>query len=160
MGETFHKISHKQALKLATAQYAEAKVALRANQQQHQSEFSKMWVDLSKKWAAGLNDSEREKFSLLKTECERDAFRIIRNFAWMARERNQADFPVALYNLADRLGITPPGAAKLLGRFAESGILSRTAYAVIYQSAARYRWLFRSGFAQSEEVHDAFNYEK
>jgi DNA-binding MarR family transcriptional regulator len=100
---------------------------MRADQDEHAREFAEMWNDLVRKWQVELTDAESKKFVLLKTESEKDAFRIIRNFARMAQERKVPDFPVALYNLAERLGLTPPGAGKLLGRFVEGGILKRTA---------------------------------
>jgi hypothetical protein len=140
VGAVFHKISRKQALVLAEAQYAEATVATRADQAEHAREFAEMWDDLVQRWQCELTTAENGKFARLKIESEKDAFRIIRNFALMAQERNLPDFPVALYNLAQRLDMTPPGAAKLLGRFVEGGILKRTAYAVIHRSATRFAW--------------------
>ena len=141
VGAVFHKISRKQALHLVTAQYAEATVTMRGTQAEHIKEFAEMWDDLVRKWQVELTAAENGKFARLKTESEKDAFRIIRSYARMAQERDQPDFPVALYNLAERLGLTPPGAGKLLGRFVAGGILRRTAYAVIHRSAARYAWV-------------------
>ena len=141
VGAVFHKISRKQAIRLAEAQYAGATVIMRADQGEHAREFTEMWDDLVRKWQVESSDAERGKFALLKTESEKDAFRIIRSFARMAQEKNAPDFPVALYNLAERLDMTPPGAGKLLGRFVEGGILKRTAYAVIHRSATRYAWV-------------------
>ena len=140
VGAAFHKIGRNEARKLVEAQYAEANVTMQASQSRHLREFEQMWDDLFQKWVVELSEPEREKLRVLKTESERDAFRIIRNFARIARERSVDDFPIALSSLASRLGFTPQGAAKLLRRFAENGILRRTAYAVIYKAAARYAW--------------------
>ena len=95
---------------MAEAQYAGATVIMRADQGEHAREFTEMWDDLVRKWQVESSDAERGKFALLKTESEKDAFRIIRSFARMAQEKNAPDFPVALYNLAERLDMTPPGA--------------------------------------------------
>lgn len=150
VGQAFHKISQKQALKLGEAQYEDATVKLRASLSEHLEEFSEMWLDLSKKWTRELSETESAKFAVLKTETERDAFRIIRNFHRMALDRGDTDFPIALYDQASRLGISPPGASKLLGRFCAYGILRRTAYAVIHRSATRYAWLPSNGIERKK----------
>jgi DNA-binding IclR family transcriptional regulator len=99
-----------------------------------------MWAGLVVKWESELTGAETEAFLLLKTESEKDAFRILRNFQWLSHEKGEADFFVSLYDFASRLGLTPPGAAKLLRRFVDGGILKQTAFAVTYKSSARYAW--------------------
>ena len=140
VGAVFHKISRKQAIVLASVQYTNSAIGMRETKTEHVREFSQMWDDLAQKWEGELCRTEKKSFALLGTECEKDAFRIIRNFEWIRRSRRGADFPIALYNFSERLGITAPGAAKLLGRFSEKGIIRRTAYAGT-RSAARYAWL-------------------
>jgi hypothetical protein len=95
---------------------------------------------LAEKWNAALSAAEREIFTRLETENERDAFRIVRSFARKALQDGAADFPVVRDNLAERLGVTGKGAAWIRDKLAKLGIIAKTADYVPNKFAARYKW--------------------
>ncbi len=109
VAEMFHQIGYGVACKIIEAHYREARVPMRASQQEHTAEFTAMWNGLQDTWLAGLNPTERKNFDQAKSENERDGFRIIRSFQRKADEDGTRDFPIARDNFALRLGITPKG---------------------------------------------------
>jgi hypothetical protein len=103
---------------------------------EHLAEFDEAWAGLHRRWLGRLSTTERQKFDILTTEVERDAFRILRNWA----QTESPDFFAHCRTLGDRLGITLRGAAKLRVRFCSLGILKQTAPYVRQKLAARYKW--------------------
>jgi hypothetical protein len=148
-GEMFHQIGYGVACKIIEAHYREARVSMRASQQEHTAEFTAMWNGLKDTWFAGLNPTERENFDQLKSENERDGFRIFRSFQRKADEDGTRDFPIARDNFASRLGVTSKGGGWIRDRLVAAGVVERTAHYVQYRAAARYRWLLHQ-----EQDHD------
>ena len=90
--------------------------------------------------------AERQFFTRLETENERDAFRIVRSFARKAEQDGAADFPIVRDNLAARLGITGKGAAGIRDKLAQLGAISKTVDYVPNKFAARFKWLLPKSF--------------
>jgi hypothetical protein len=141
VGELFHQVGRDAAQRLAATQFRSKAAATRASEAEHLESFSKLWAGLAEKWAAKLSASEREIFTRLETENERDAFRIVRSFARKAAQDGAADFPVARDNLAERLGVTGKGAAWIRDKLAKLGAIAKTADYVPNKFAARFKWL-------------------
>jgi hypothetical protein len=84
-----------------------------------------------------LSAAEREKFGGLSTEAERDAFRILRNWA----QTEKPDFYISCESLGKRLGISLCGASKLRRKFCELRILRQTAQYVPNKLCALFQWI-------------------
>lgn len=106
--------------------------------------FEKLWAGLAENWRSNLSATERQIFTRLETENERDAFRIVRSFARKAEQDSTADFPIARDNLAERLGITGKGAAGIREKFVRLGVIKKTANYVPNKFAARFKWLLKA----------------
>ena len=92
-------------------------------------------------WLAELTEFEREKFEALRVEsADRQAFRVIRNFARLVNEAEE-DFKIVAEHLAKRLGVTLQTACNIRRRFCSAGILKQTTDYVALKFAARFRWL-------------------
>ncbi|MCE0484794.1 MAG: hypothetical protein LV479_11230 [Methylacidiphilales bacterium] len=141
VGEIFHQVGYSVAVEIIEAHYREARVPMRASQQEHSVEFTAMWKGLHGIWLGELNQTERAKFDHLKSDNERDGFRIIRSFQRKAIDGGTRDFPIARNNFAMRLGVTPKGGGWIRDRLIAAGVVERTAHYVQYRAAARYRWL-------------------
>jgi len=141
VGEVFHQVGRDVAQRLATAQFRGKTAATKADETGHMESFEKLWTGLADRWTATLTAAEREIFTRLETENERDAFRIVRSFARKAEQDGAADFPIVRDSLAARLGVTGKGAAWIRDKLARLGAFVKTADYVPNKHAARFRWL-------------------
>jgi hypothetical protein len=140
----FRQVGHLVARRLADAQYQAARVQPKTTLGEHLEEFEELWNWMTAQWRAELSDSERETLALLATEIECDLFRILRNFARYAAEKKESDFPFAIQNCAERLGVCFQYVSKLRQRFVNSSIIVQTAPPATNRSAARFRWCLRA----------------
>jgi hypothetical protein len=121
----------------AELQYHEAKPAPNATLQEHLEEFDQAWSGMERIWRTELSPIERAKLDRLTTEKERDAFRIIRNWA----QTDPHEFKIHCQSLGDRLGMSLTGASKIRRRFCSLGILKQTKPYVPNKFCARFNWL-------------------
>src|SRR5262249_51457123 len=135
----FRQVGHQVARFLADAQYQAARVQPKATLAEHLEEFDELWNWITDQWRAELSDVERETLKLVGTEIECDLFRILRNFARYAASRMETDFPVAIQNVAGRLGVSFQYASKLRQRFVNKAIIAQTEPPITNRSAARFR---------------------
>jgi len=140
VGEIFHQVGQDMAQRLAAAQFRTKTATTKADEAAHLTSFEKHWSGLAVKWTATLSPAEREIFTRLETENERDAFRIVRSFARKADQDGAADFPIARDNLAERLGVTGKGAAWIRDKLAKLGVIAKTADYIPNKFAARFEW--------------------
>jgi hypothetical protein len=140
----FYQVGKDVAQTLAATQFRTKTAATKADETEHLASFEKLWAGLAEKWTASLSTAEREIFTRLETENERDAFRIVRSFGRKAAQDGVADFPIVRDNLAQRLGITGKGAAWIRDKLARLGAVVKTADYIPNKSAARFRWLANS----------------
>lgn len=140
VGATFWLCSKVYGQKLAELQLAEATASTNASASEHREDFLSLWAGMESAWFASMPSDARAKFDLLTTDAERDAFRIIENFARLSGDTEADDFPIGRDNLAARLAMTGKGAGQLRMRFVKLGILQQTAQYRPNVAAARYRW--------------------
>ena len=141
VGEVFHQVGQATARSLAEAQYRTATVKPTATESEHMASFGELWAGLASNWTATLSPAERAIVASLETENERDAFRIVRSYARKAKLDGNTDFPIVRDNLAERLGITGPGAKKVRDKLATLGAIRMTCPHVPNKTAARFEWL-------------------
>lgn len=139
-GTVFHQLGREEAERVVRAQYRAKTIVPAADERTHLAEFAELWERLTREWRVTLTAMEVARLSLLTTEAERDAFRILRSFARLADAEDRADFPIVRDDLAARLGMTGPGAGQLRVRLTAAGILRLTVPYVPNRAAARYAW--------------------
>ena len=137
---SFHQLSRTVAEHLARTQFAEKTVATNADQAEHLKDFAEIWEWMESQWLELLAETERESLTLLSTDAERGAFRIIRSYAHKAALDGNTDFPVARDNLGERVGITGNGAGQLRSKLARFGIIAQTIPYRANVAAARFKW--------------------
>ena len=150
VGEVFHQCGRDVAQRLAAAQFRSKTAATKADETEHLASFEKLWAGLADRWTATLSTAEREIFTRLETENERDAFRIVRSFGRKAKQDGAADFPIARDSLAERLGVTGKGAAWIRDKLAKLDAIAKTADYIPNKKAARFRWLPNGADTASE----------
>src|SRR5262249_36616782 len=123
----------------ARLQHREARPVPVASLNEHLEEFDFAWNGMQRKWLACLTKRERAAFDELDSDNEREAFRIVRN--WWQNNPAEPDFKIRAESLAERLGITLPGACGIRNKFCAADILRLTAPHVPRQLCCRYRWL-------------------
>lgn len=141
VGEMFHQVGHEMAQRIVEAQFTTKTVKTRKTLEGHLKSFQQHWDGLHGKWVATLSTAEVPMFQGLRTDAERDAFRIIRSYFRLSRDNAQEDFPVAVENLGERLGLTKQGASELRKKFVAAGILKQTQRYQPNKAAARFQWL-------------------
>ena len=145
-GDAFHQFGVTVARLTAQAQFQRKSVSTEASEQEHMASFENLWSGLMENWKSILSATERQFFTRLETDNERDAFRIVRSFARKAELDGAADFPIVRDNLASRLGITGNGAAGIRDKLARLGVISKTADYVPNKFAARFKWMLPKSF--------------
>jgi len=145
-GDAFHQFGVTVARLTAQAQFQRKSVSTEASEQDHMASFENLWAGLVEIWKSSLSAAERQFFSRLETDNERDAFRIVRSFARKAEQDGAADFPIVRDNLASRLGITGKGAAGIRDKLARLGAISKTVNYIPNKAAARFKWLLPKSF--------------
>ncbi len=138
VSEGFPQASRDVVRQNGALQYSEATSVPATSLEDHLLDFDEMWCGLWEQWLASVTEAECEKVSALRTETQRDAFRILRGWS---RADQQDDFYAHALSLAERLGISLQGACELRKRFCALGILKKTQDYVPRQLAARYKWL-------------------
>ena len=141
VGEIFRQVGYEMARGIAEAQFSESTVKMAATKKEHLAEFDGLWEGMNKMFLSELNDKEKAIFDVLSTDHEKDAFRIIHSYARLAHAESRNDFPVAMGNLGERIGVTLPGAANIIGRLIAKGAILRTRTYQANKRAAYYRWL-------------------
>ena len=126
---------------IADAQYRAARIQPNATLAEHLEEFEGLWSWTTKQWRAELSHNEQEIFANLETETEPDLFRILKNFARYAADKNEPDFPFPIQHVATRLGVSFQYVSKLRQRFVRASIIAQTAPPITNRSAARVTWV-------------------
>jgi hypothetical protein len=139
----FRQVGREAARQNAELQYNEKKVPTAATLHEHLQEFDELWNWWETQWLSELSESERTKFDALPMDTnDREAFRIVRNFARLAND-GEGDFKIVAAHLAKRLGVTLQTACNIRQRFCSAGILTQTAEYVPQKFAARFHWTAR-----------------
>jgi hypothetical protein len=137
----FRQVSQLVGRRIADLQYQSARVQPKATLAEHLEEFEQLWTWMTTQWRAELSGAEEEVFIMLRTQIERDLFRILRNFARRAYSQKEKDFPFPLQHVAERLGVSFQYVSKLRNRFVGASIIMPTAPAITNRSAARFHWI-------------------
>ena len=85
-------------------------------------------------------DIHFQQATTMETLIDREAFRIIRNFAQLVNDP-EGDFKIVAEHLAKRLPATLQTACNIRRRFCNAEILEPTAPYVPQKLAARFRWI-------------------
>jgi hypothetical protein len=137
----FRQVGHPVARRLADAQYNAARFQPNATLAEHLEEFEELWKWVTDQWHGELSDAEQKAFSKLETETERDLFRILKNFARYAAEKDQTDFPFPIQHVATRLGVSFQFVSKLRQRFVDASIIVQSEQPITNRRAGRFRCL-------------------
>ncbi len=115
------------------------------SREQHMKEAKAMLESVAKSYSESLHEGERRIYAALD-EQERDAFRICRDLALLKTpERELLTFFLSFDHLADRLGIFPPQAQRIMHQLESYGLIkllkkgTRRA-AGVRGEAGTYRW--------------------
>jgi hypothetical protein len=96
---------------------------------------------MRKKLVESFSPEEQQAFHALSSEHQREGFLIVRAFAGAAAHKGEKDFAISRASLADRLSITPPGAADVIRKLCESEVIVQAQSYVRHKRPARFCWL-------------------
>jgi hypothetical protein len=136
VGELFRKFGFALSEQIVKQHYQANGANVRTGEAEHLCEFEQAWKSFRKKELSRFSHSERDRFDKLLTDAQREAFFLCRSFAQL-----ESEFPVSQASLADRLGVTRPGAHYVIDRLIEVGAIKKTAEAKPHRRAACYRWI-------------------
>jgi hypothetical protein len=134
-GELFHKFGFQLSERIVAQHYELYRDKVTTDRDDHMHEFRNAWRSFRWKKERQMTDSERGLFDKLQTEPQREAFLLCRSFAKLKKE-----FPLSQSSLADRLGVTQPGAGCVIARLIKLGAIRKTADAKTNRESAYYRW--------------------
>jgi hypothetical protein len=141
IGNLAHKFGREAAERIVKEHYKRNRENIRSALDDHLREFATAWDGLRAKIVESLSPEERQRFNALGSEHQREGFLIVRAFAGVAARKGEMDFAIARASLADRLSITPPGAADVIGKLCELKVIAPTQGYVRHKSPARFCWL-------------------
>jgi hypothetical protein len=143
IGDLAHKFGFQKALKIVEEHHQVYKDNIRTSLDEHLKEFEKAWTGEIKKIRDRFTAAEKAIYDHLHTEHQREAFRIIWAFAGAAAHKGEKDFPIVRDSLADRLGITPPGASEIIRLLIDKGAIRQTRTYQPHRHPAYYEWICR-----------------
>jgi hypothetical protein len=110
----------------------------------HYAEFLRCWEWMNERqFLPSLTDKERAIHKSATEESQREAFKIVRNFAWADARKNDGKgaFPVSVANLGMRLILGRKATGKIRKWLVESGAIEEVAPAVPTVRPASFRWV-------------------
>ena len=140
IGDLFHKFGRNVSERIAREHYWRYQNRVRTPLDEHMREFGVAWDGLAQKIADALSSRERRKLDQLRSTAQREAFCIIRAFAGAALHNGRRDFAISRSSLADRLGITPPGAGDVIRNLIEVGVIDLVQSCQPHKTSARFSW--------------------
>ena len=141
IGDLIHMFGLEAAELIVQEHYRRNQQNIRSSPDEHLHEFAEAWDGMRKKIVDSLSPDERQKFDALGSEHQREGFLIVRAFAGVAAHKRETDFAIARASLADRLSITPPGAADVIQKLCELEVVALTQAYIRHKKPARFRWL-------------------
>lgn len=140
VGELIHKFGYEAAERIVREHHGRNRNNVVSDAEEHIREFRAAWSGMRSKVIASYPPVERASFESLRTDHQREGFMIIRAFAGAASHKAQQDFDVSQSSLADRLSITPPGAANVIKSLSDLGSIEQTQRPIRHRHCGRYRW--------------------
>lgn len=140
IGDSIYKFGHEAAERIAREHFALYQKNIGTSLDEHMRAFARAWELMRQKLVDSLLPAERSIFDALTSEHQREGFLIVRAFAGAAEHKGNKDFAISQSSLADRLSITPPGAADVIRKLCESEIIDPTQPPIRHKSAGRFCW--------------------
>jgi hypothetical protein len=151
IGELIYKFGSEAAQRVAEELYRLNHHNIASSLDAHLEEFATAWESMHREILDSLSIEERQKFDKLEnSENQREGFFIVRAFAGYARHKGEKDFQISQASFADRLSMTPPGAAKVIRKLCELKIIAGTQPCVRHKTSARFRWLLPGSEANGQ----------
>ena len=141
IGDLIHMFGREAAERIVEEHYRRNQANVRSSLEEHKREFATAWDGMRQKLTDSLSPEEKQKFNALSSEHQREGFLIVRAFAGTAEHKGENDFAIARASLADRLSVTPPGAADVIRKLCELKIIAQTQPYVRHKTPARVCWL-------------------
>jgi TOTE conflict system, Archaeo-Eukaryotic Primase domain len=126
LGDLIHKFGREAAERIITEHYRRYEKNIRSSIGEHIRAFGTAWDLMRQKVVGSLLPAEERIFNALASEHQREGFLIARAFAGAAKHKGQNDFEISRSSLADRLSITPPGAADVIRKLCEAKTIDPT----------------------------------
>jgi hypothetical protein len=137
MGALVHQCGQGLALEAAAQLHKQARPACKTPMDVHLADAAQTFKDLTKKEVDKLNRAERRAYLACKSETERSAFLIVRN--WLVRGGGY----VHRDTLAAHLKVTGEYAGLIRSRFCARAIMRTDDKYVPHHRSKRYEWLLR-----------------
>jgi hypothetical protein len=141
VGNLSNKFGREGAQRIAEEHYQLNQQNVRSTLDEHLREFAAAWDGMRKKLVNSFSPEEHRAFNALSSEHQREGFLIARAFAGAAVHNGERDFAISRASLADRLSITPPGAADVVRKLCELRVIAQTQPYVRHKKPARFCWL-------------------
>jgi hypothetical protein len=141
IGDLIHMFGREAADRIVREHFARYQQNIGTPLDEHMLAFAKAWEMMRTKIVDSLPRTQRSCFDALGSDHQREGFLIVRAFAGAATHKGGKNFEISQSSLADRLSVTPPGAANVIQKLCDLEAIERTQRAVRHKSAGRFCWL-------------------
>jgi hypothetical protein len=140
-GDLIHKFGREASERIVREHYRRYEHNIQSPIDEHMRVFAEAWEGMRTKLIESLLPDERRIFNSFASDHQQEGFLIVRAFAGAARHEGKEDFAISQSSLADRLSVTPPGAACVIRRFFDVNAIELTQPAIRHVEPARFRWV-------------------
>jgi hypothetical protein len=141
IGDLIHKFGREAGERIVEEHYRRNQQNIRSSLDEHLREFATAWEGMRKKRVDSLSPAEQQAFDALASEHQCEGSLIVRAFAGAAKHTGKKDFAISQASLADRLSITPPGAADVIRKLCKLKVIAQTQRYVRHKKSAQFCWL-------------------
>jgi len=145
IGDLVHKFGREISQRIVKEHYERYQGQIGTPLDEHMRDFTTGWNGLVSKIVESLSPAEANRFDTLRSEHQREGFLIVRAFAGAAEHKGNKEFEISQSSLADRLNITPPGAADVIRKLCELKVIAQTQGYVRHKKSAQFCWLLPRG---------------
>jgi hypothetical protein len=144
VGNLSHKFGFQKAREIVELHYHTYENNIGTPLAEHIREFEGGWQGQVENVRERFTPTEKTVFDSLRSDNQRDGFRIVWAFARAAALKGEPDFRIVRASFADRLSVTDAGASDVIGVLVDANAIRLTQPYKPHVSSARYEWICRS----------------
>ena len=141
IGDLAHKFGREKSREIVERHYQTYEANTATPLEEHMRQFEIAWAGEIGKIRDRFAFSEKAIYDQLRTDHQREAFRIAWAFAGVARYKSEHDFLIARNSLADRLSITPAGGSYVIQVLIDNGAIRSTEPYQRHVCSAQFMWI-------------------
>jgi hypothetical protein len=141
IGDISHKFGLEKAREIVEQHYRTYSDNISTPIAEHIEQFEEAFRGQVEKFRYRFNAVEKSIFDSLRTDHQREGFRIIWAFAGAATKKGERVFPIVRASFADRLLVTEAGASEIIRALVKAGAIREARAYQPHVRSAQYEWI-------------------